>query len=57
MKSSVGVTDNDWFAWVTLLTQDWPKAQGLRLKAIKSNWAKVRIREWNKEVTYPFDLF
>jgi len=37
MKGFVGVTDNDWFAYVTLLKQDWPKAQGLNLKAIKSN--------------------
>jgi hypothetical protein len=28
------------FAYVALLKQDWPKVQGLRLKAIKSNWAK-----------------
>ena len=41
MKGFVGVTDNDWFAWVTLLKQDWPKAQGLRLKAFRSNWAKA----------------
>jgi len=34
MKSFVGVTDNDWFAEVTLLKQDWPKAQGLRLTAL-----------------------
>ena len=37
MKDFVGVTDNDWFAYVTLLRQDWSKAQGLSLKAIKSN--------------------
>jgi len=42
MKGFVGVIDNDWFAEVTLLKQDWPKAQGLRLTAIKSNWAKVK---------------
>ena len=42
MKGFVAVTDNDWFAWVTLLKQDWHKAQGLRLTAIKSNWAKVK---------------
>jgi len=40
MKGFVGVTDNGWFAYVTLLKQDWPKAQGLRLKANKSNSAK-----------------
>jgi hypothetical protein len=33
--------DNDWFAYVILLKQGWPKAQGLiRHKATKSNWAK-----------------
>ena len=37
MKAFAVVTDNDWFAWVTLLKQDWSKAQGLRFKAIKSN--------------------
>jgi hypothetical protein len=37
MKGFVAVTDNDWFAWVTLLKQDWHKAQGLRLKASTSN--------------------
>jgi hypothetical protein len=44
MKGFVGVTDNDWFAWVTLLEQDWSKAQGVRLKAFRSNWAKARMR-------------
>ena len=57
MKGFVGITDNDWFAYVTLLKQDWPKAQGLRLTAIKSHWAKPRMGEWNKGVTCPFDLF
>jgi hypothetical protein len=38
MKGFVGVTDNEWFAYVTLLKQHWPKAQGLRLVAIKSDW-------------------
>jgi len=57
MKGFVGVTDNDWFAWVTLLKQDWPKAQGLRLTAIKSNCAKARMGERNKGVNCPFDLF
>ena len=42
MKDSIGVTDNDWFAYLTLLKQDWHKAQGSRLTAIKSNWAKVK---------------
>ena len=51
MKGFVGVTDNDWFAYVTLLKQDWPKAQGLRLKAFRSNWPKARMGEWNKGVT------
>jgi hypothetical protein len=37
MKGFIGVTDNDWFACVTLLKQFWHKAQGLSLKAIKSN--------------------
>jgi len=37
MNGFVGVTDNDWFAEVTLPKQDWPKAQGVRLKAITSN--------------------
>jgi len=36
---SIGITDNDWFACVNLLKQVWPKAQGLRFKAIKSIWA------------------
>ena len=55
MKGFFAVTDNDWFAWVTLLNQDWPKApwcnmlriargkQGVRLKAITSHWAKARM--------------
>jgi len=33
MKAIVAVTDNDWFAYVTLLKQDWHKAQGARHKA------------------------
>jgi len=37
MKGFVGVTDNEWFIYMTLLKQVWPKAQGLSLKAIKSN--------------------
>ena len=41
MKGFVGVTDNDWFAWVTLLKQDWPKAQGLSLTAFRPDWAKA----------------
>jgi hypothetical protein len=41
VKGFVGVTDNDWFAYVTLLKQVWPKAQGLRHKAIRSNWANL----------------
>ena len=57
MKGFVGVTDNDWFAWVTLLKQDWSKAQGLRLTAFRSNWAKAKMGEWNKGVACPFDLF
>jgi hypothetical protein len=36
-RGSTGVTENDWFAEVTLLKQDWSKAQGVRLTAIKSN--------------------
>ena len=40
MKGFIGVTDNDWFVCVTLLKEDWPKAQGLRHKAAKSDWAK-----------------
>jgi len=43
MMGFVGITDNDWFAWVTLLKQDWHKAQGLKLKAFRSNWAKARM--------------
>jgi len=39
-KAFVGVTDNEWFAYVTLLKQDWHKAQGLRLTAIRFNRAK-----------------
>jgi hypothetical protein len=57
MKDFVGVTDNDWFARVTLLKQDWPKAHGLRHKAIKSNWAKASMGEWDKGVTCPFGPF
>jgi len=57
MKALVGVTDDGWFAWVTLLKQDWPKAQGLRLKAFRSNWAKVWMNVWNKGVACPFNLF
>ena len=41
MKGFVGVTDNDWFAWVTLLKQGWRKAQGVSLTAIRSKWAKL----------------
>ena len=40
MKVFVSVTDNDWFTEVTLLKPDWPKAQGLRLTAFRSHWAK-----------------
>jgi len=40
MKGFVGITDNDWFAYVTLLKQDCSKAQGLRFKAIRYNWVK-----------------
>ena len=40
MKAFVGVTDNDRFACVTLLKQDWPKAQRTGHKAIRSNWAR-----------------
>ena len=57
MKAFVGVTDNDWFAFLTLLKQDWSKAQGVRFKAIKSNWAKARMGEWYKGGTCLFDLF
>ncbi len=57
MKGFVGVTDNDWFAYVTLLKQDWPKAQGLRLTAFRPNCPKARMGEWNKAVACPFDLF
>ena len=39
MKGFFGVTDNDWFAYVTLLKLVGPKAQGLRHKAIESDWA------------------
>jgi len=54
---STDVMDNDWFAYVTLLKQDCPKARGSRRKAIRSNWAKARMGEWNKGGTCPFDLF
>ena len=37
MNAFVSVTDNEWCAYVTLLRQDWSKAQSLSLKAIKSN--------------------
>ncbi len=53
MKAIVGVTDNDWFVYVTLLKQDWPKAQGLRLTAFRSNWAEARMGEWNKGTSLP----
>ena len=48
MKGFLGVADNEWCAYVTLLNQDWPKAQGLRLKAITSDWAEARMGEWNR---------
>jgi hypothetical protein len=57
MKGFVGVTDNDWFTYLSLLKQDWPKAQGVRLTAFRSNWAKAKMGEWNKGVACPFDLF
>jgi len=41
MKGFVGVTDNDWFVYVILLKQDWPKAKGSSLKATKPNAAKL----------------
>jgi hypothetical protein len=41
MNTFVAFTHNDWFAWGTLLKQDWPKAQGLRLLALRSTWAKL----------------
>jgi hypothetical protein len=47
MKGFVGLTDNERFACVTLLNQDWPKAQGLRLKVTRSNWAKL-----NREIPH-----
>jgi hypothetical protein len=40
MKGFAGITDNDWVAHVALLKQVWPKAQGLRLKAIRTNQEK-----------------
>ena len=54
MKGFVGVTDNDWFACGSLLKQVWPKAQGLRLKAFRSNWAK--IREWGQDCVIEYFL-
>jgi hypothetical protein len=42
MKGFFGVTDNDWFVYVTLLKLDWPKAQGLNLKAIKCNCLRLK---------------
>jgi hypothetical protein len=39
MKGCVGVTDNEWCAYVTLLKQVWREAQGLRLNVTKSYWA------------------
>jgi len=39
MKGFVGITDNDWCKYVTMLKQDWPKAQGVSHKATKSHWA------------------
>jgi len=48
---STGVTDKEWFACVTLLKQDWPKAQGLSLKAITSNWARL-----NRKFSLPCSL-
>jgi hypothetical protein len=53
MKGFIGVTDKEWFAHLTLLKQDWPKAQGLRHKATKSNWAEARMGEWNKGTSLP----
>ena len=44
MNGFVDVTDDDLFAEVTLLKQDWPKAQGSRLTAFRSYWAKARMR-------------
>jgi len=34
MNGFVGVTDNDWFAYVILLKQVWSKAQGARQQDI-----------------------
>ena len=41
VKGFAGVTNNDWFAYVTLLKQDWPQAQGLRVTATKFKLEKV----------------
>jgi len=40
MKGFVDVTDNEWFACVTLMKQDWPNAQGSRRKATESHRAQ-----------------
>ncbi len=53
MKDFVGITDNKWFAFITLLNQDWLDAQGLRPKAFRSNGAKERMAEWNKGTSPP----
>jgi len=40
LTGATGFTDNDWYAYLTLLKRDWLKAKGLRQKATKSNWTK-----------------
>jgi hypothetical protein len=39
------------------MKKEWFKAKGSRLKAIKSNWAKASMGEWDKGVTCPFGPF
>ena len=56
MKGFVDVTDNEWFAYLTLLKQDWPKAQGLRLTALRSN-SKLRGAALKKLRSEPEQIF
>jgi hypothetical protein len=53
MKGFVSVTDNDLFAFGSLLKQFWPKVQGLRHKAIRSNWAKEKNVKGDKDIFVP----
>jgi hypothetical protein len=57
MNGFLGVTDNNWFAYVTLLKQDWPKARGSRRKAIINEFFNNNMKTaFNKPMTVRGDV-